>query len=84
MELQAPIPFPFAANAAEEHALEEIDVAIALVTGGVAARVRIAALEAGVADRVAGVAAARSWGAGLHFHLDRSPDCATFTVGPVA
>jgi hypothetical protein len=70
MELQAPIPFPPAGDAAEDQALSEVDV-------------RVAGLDAVVADRVAGVAAARSWSAGLHFHIDRSADCATFTVGPI-
>jgi hypothetical protein len=83
MELQEPIPFPPAGDAAEDQALSEVDVAIAMIVGRVANRVRVAGLDAVVADRVAGVAAARSWSAGLHFHIDRSADCATFTVGPI-
>jgi hypothetical protein len=82
MELQAPIPFPPAADAAEDAALTELDVAIALVTGGVARRIRIASVAIEIADRVSGIGAARAQAAGLRFIVERSGSCATFTVGP--
>ena len=82
MELQAPIPFPPAADAAEGSALNELDVAIALVLGGVATRVRVAGVVAELADRVAGIGAARAQAAGLRFAIDRSERSVTFTVGP--
>ena len=50
MEPLAPIPFPPAADAAEDVALNEVDVAIALVARGVAVRVRIAGLSAAIAE----------------------------------
>ena len=65
MEPLAPIPFPPAADAAEDVALNEVDVAIALVAHGVAVRVRIAGLSAAIAEAVAGIAAARAGSAGL-------------------
>ena len=58
MEPLAPIPFPPAADAAEDVALDEVDVAIALVAHGAAVRVRIAGLSAAIAEAVAGIAAA--------------------------
>ena len=87
MELQGPIPFPpatDAANDAADHAvLTEVDVAIALVASGVATRVRVAALDLLVVDRLAGLAAARAGSSGLRFVVERSAGCGTFTVGPV-
>ena len=50
MEPLAPIPFPAAADVAEDIALNEVDVAIALVSAGAAVRVRVAGIEAGIAD----------------------------------
>jgi len=88
MELHAPIPLPHAVEAAEDavdHAvLTEIDVAIALVAGGVATRVRVASLELAAAERLAGVGAARAGSSGLRFVMERSAACATFTIGPAA
>ena len=83
--MELPIPFPHAldtAHEADEAALTEIDVAIALVAGGVATRVRVASVSLETAERVAGVGAARAGSAGLRFALERSGACATFTVGP--
>ena len=82
MELPAPIPFPPAADAAENAALTELEVAIAMVEGGAALRVRIAAIATPVADRVAGLGAARAGAAGLAFRIERSGPFATLTVGP--
>ena len=82
MEPLAPIPFPRAVDAEEDAALNEVDVAIALVSAGAAVRVRIASLRPPIADRVAGVAAARTSGAHVAFSLERSDDATTFTVGP--
>jgi hypothetical protein len=88
MELQAPIPFPPAADAASEAAdhavLTEVDVAIALVASRIATRVRVASLDLVVAERLAGLAAARAGSSGLRFVVERSADRATFTVGPIA
>jgi hypothetical protein len=82
MEMQAPIPFPAAADAAEDAALNEVDVAIALVARGAAVRVRIASIDPAVADAAAGLAAARAGAVGLRFRIERSPTATTFTVGP--
>jgi hypothetical protein len=82
MEPLAPIPFPPAADASEDVALNEVDVAIALVTAGAAVRVRVAGIGTAIADAIAGVAAARAGAAGLRFVVERSPSGATFTVGP--
>jgi hypothetical protein len=82
MEPLAPIPFPPATDAAEDAALNEVDVAIALVAYGAAVRVRIAGLTAATAEAVAGIAAARAGTMGLRFVVERSPHGATFTVGP--
>jgi hypothetical protein len=82
MEPLAPIPFPAAADVAEEAALNEVDIAIALVVSGTAVRVRVAGLGSALADAVAGIAAARAGAAGLRFVVERSPGSATFTVGP--
>ena len=82
MEPLAPIPFPLAADAAEDSALNEVDVAVAMVSAGAAVRVRIAGLLGSTADAIAGVAAARASTAGLRFVVDRSPHAVTVTVGP--
>lgn len=84
MEVHAPIPFPRVADAADEAVLTEIDVAIALVVGGVATRVRVASIELGAAERLAGVATARAQASGLRFVMERSAWAATFTIGPSA
>jgi hypothetical protein len=87
MELQVPIPFPPAADAANDAAdqsvLTEVDVAIALVASGIATRVRVAGLDLPVVERLAGLAAARAGSSGLRFVLERSAECGTFTFGPV-
>ena len=83
MELHAPIPFPPASSSAEDAALTEIDVAIALVVGGSASRVRVAGIAARVTDAIAGVGAARAGAAGVRF-VERSPYGTTFTIGPRA
>ena len=82
MEPLAPIPFPPAADAAEDAALNEVDVAIAMVSRGAAVRVRIAGMSTGIADAIAGVAAARAGSVGLRFVVERSQGATTFTVGP--
>ena len=82
MELEAPIPFPPAADAAADAALTEVDVAIAMVASRAATRVRVAGLDGPVGDLVAGSAAARAGAAGLRFRVDRSNGRATLTVGP--
>jgi hypothetical protein len=88
MELHAPIPFPHAVepteDAADQAVLTELDVAIALVASGIATRVRVASLNLEAAERLAGVGAAHAGSAGLRFVIERSKDCATFTIGPVA
>jgi hypothetical protein len=84
MELDAPIPFPAAADAADETTLTEIEVAIRMVEAGVATRVRVAGVSAAVADRVAGIGAARAGAAGLRFVVERSTLSSTVTVGPRA
>jgi hypothetical protein len=56
MEALAPIPFPPAADAADDAALNEVDVAIALVSAGAAVRVRVAGIAAPMADRLREVA----------------------------
>ena len=84
MELHAPIPFPGAIGTADEAVLTEIDVAIALVVGGVATRVRVASVELAAAERVAGIGAARAGSSGLRFVMEGSGECATFTIGPAA
>ena len=60
MEPLAPIPFPAAADAAEDVALNEVDVAIALVSAGAAVRVRVAGIEAAIANAIAETATART------------------------
>jgi hypothetical protein len=82
MEPLAPIPLPAAANAAEDAALNEVDTAIVLVSEGVANRVRIASIAEPIADRVIGVAAARTSEARVRFHVDRGDGVVTFNVGP--
>jgi hypothetical protein len=82
MELRAPIPFPPAADAAEDTALTELEVAIALVSGGAALRVRIAGIASDIADRISGTGAVLAQDAGLQFVVERSGTSATFTVGP--
>jgi alkanesulfonate monooxygenase SsuD/methylene tetrahydromethanopterin reductase-like flavin-dependent oxidoreductase (luciferase family) len=82
MEPLAPIRLPAAVEIEEDIALNEVDVAIALVAAGAAVRVRIAGLREPVADQLAGLAAARTAAAHIAFHVDRSPDAVTFTVGP--
>ena len=82
MELQAPIPFPHAADLADDVVLNEIDVAISLVASGVASRVRVASVDLETAERLAGVGAARAGTSGLRFVMERSVTCATFTIGP--
>jgi carbon monoxide dehydrogenase subunit G len=82
MELPAPIPFPQAVDTADETVLTEIDVAIALVASGVATRVRVASVSLQTAERVAGTGAAHAGSANVRFVLERSAECATFTVGP--
>jgi hypothetical protein len=82
MELQAPIPFPHAVDTADDAVLTELDVAIALVACGVATRVRVASVNLQTAERVAGSGAAHAGSAGVRFVLERSDECATFTVGP--
>jgi hypothetical protein len=82
MEPLAPIPFPPAADAAEDVTLNEVDVAIALVSAGAAVRVRVAGIRTAIAENVAGVAAARAGAAGVRFVIERSSSAATFTLGP--
>lgn len=82
MELHAPIPFPPAVDAADDAALAEIDVAIALVASGIARRVRVANLLDGIAEHVAGVGAARAGAAGVRFVVERSSLSRTLTIGP--
>ena len=82
MEPLAPIPFPAAAEAAEDIALNEVDVAIALVSAGAAVRVRVAGIEAAIADAIAETAAARTRAARVALTVEPSPDATTFTVGP--
>jgi hypothetical protein len=82
MELQSPIPLPPVADAAEDAALTEIEVAIELVDSGVASRVRVAGIAPAVAERVAGIGASWASAAGLLFRIERSSTSATFTVGP--
>jgi hypothetical protein len=82
MEPLAPIPFPPAADAAEDAALNEVDVAIAMVRAGAAVRVRIAGIQTPIGDAVAGIAAARAGTVGVRFVVERSADAVTFTVGP--
>ena len=82
MELHAPIPFPPAVDVADEAALAEIDVAVALVASGVARRVRIANVAEVTADHIAGVGAARAGTAGVRFVVERSSLSRTLTVGP--
>jgi hypothetical protein len=86
MELHAPIPFPPAVvarhDATDEIALAEIDVAIALVAGGVANRVRVANVADAIADDLAGIAAARAGAAGVRFVMERSSRSRTLTIGP--
>jgi hypothetical protein len=82
MESVAPIRFPLATNAAEDVALNEVDVAIAMVRAGAAVRVRLAGIGIAIAEDVAGIAAARAAEAGVRFAVERSPGAATFTVGP--
>jgi len=82
MESLAPIPFPPATDAAEDAALNEVDVAIALVARGAAVRVRVAGIAAPIADQLTDVAAARSSAARVRFQAESGPDAVTFTVGP--
>lgn len=82
MELHAPIPFPPAVDAADDAALAEIDVAIALVAGRVASRVRVANLPDDTAEHVAGIGAARAGTAGVRFVVERSSLSRTLTIGP--
>ena len=82
MDALAPITFPPAADAAEDAALNEIDVAIALVSAGAAVRVRVAGIAAVMADRLEEVAAARSSAARVRFQAEHGPEAVTFTVGP--
>jgi hypothetical protein len=82
MELQSPIPFPPAVDAAEDAAITEIEVAIELVDSGVASRVRVAGITPAIADRVAAIGASRAGAAGLLFRIERSSSSATITVGP--
>ena len=64
-----------------DRALLEIDAAIALVSGGVAVRVRICCL--GDADTVALQGAARAQAVGLAFRLQReASEALTVIVGP--
>jgi carbon monoxide dehydrogenase subunit G len=82
MELHAPIPFPPAVDAADDAALAEIDVAIALVASGVANRVRVSNIPDDTAEHVAGVGAARAGTAGVRFVVERSSLSRTLTIGP--
>lgn len=82
MEPLAPIPFPAAAEVAEDIALNEVDVAIALVSAGAAVRVRVAGIEAAIADAIAETAAAQTRAARVALTVEPSPDATTFTVGP--
>jgi carbon monoxide dehydrogenase subunit G len=82
MELHAPIPFPPAVDAADDAALAEIDVAIALVASGIASRVRVANLLDDTAEHVAGIGAARAGTAGVRFVVERSSMSRTLTIGP--
>jgi hypothetical protein len=82
MEVHAPIPFPPAVDAADDAALAEIDVAIALVGNGIASRVRVANLADDTAEHVAGIGAARAGAAGVRFVMERSSLSRTLTIGP--
>ena len=82
MEPLAPIPFPAAADVAEDIALNEVDVAIALVSAGAAVRVRVAGIEAPIADAIAETATARTRDAHVALTVEPSPEATTFTVGP--
>jgi hypothetical protein len=82
MEPLAPIPFPPAADAAEDVALNEVEVAIAMVRAGAAVRVRVAGIATSIAEAVAGIAAAHAGMAGVRFAVERSAGAVTFTVGP--
>ena len=73
MEPLAPIPFPAAADVAED---------IALVSAGAAVRVRVAGIEAGIADAIAEAATARTRAARVALTVEPSPEATTFTVGP--
>jgi hypothetical protein len=84
MEPLVPIPFPAAAEAAQDIALNEVDVAIAMVSRGAAVRVRVAGMQTSIADEIAGVAAAHAGQARIRFVVERSPSGTTFTVGPRA
>jgi len=82
MELHAPIRIPPAVDAADDAALAEIDVAIALVASGVASRVRVANIPDDTAEHVAGFGAARAGTAGVRFVVERSSLSRTLTIGP--
>jgi hypothetical protein len=82
MEPLAPIPIPAAADAAADAALTEVEIAVALVAGGSAVRVRVAGMTPDIGDAIAGLAAARAGAAGVAFRLERSGSGVTFTVGP--
>ena len=68
-----------------DRALTEIDIAIALVLGGAARRIRICGLPA--VEHAAATGLARAQAAGLAFELQRDPlagGAASLVIGPAA
>ena len=76
------LPFPGAAPEDVDADLAEIDAAVALVSLGLATRVRLVGLAH--ADAVAGAGLAHAQASHVAFALDRSPSgTATITLGPL-
>ena len=60
--------------------LSEVDIAVALVTGRIATRVRLVGLIE--PDQVAPIALARAQAAELEFEVDRTPTSTVLIIGP--
>jgi hypothetical protein len=80
MESRSPILFPGVPDDPAGHDLAEIDAAIALVSAGLARRVRLVSL--GEPAAVAATGLARAQEAGIGFRLDRTGAAVAVTIGP--
>ena len=86
MDHVEPIPFPHASDPTDddlEGALAEVDAAIALVSRGAAARVRLVGFA--LAEAVAGLGAAHAQLAAVGFQVDRPTveGSMALTIGPI-
>jgi hypothetical protein len=78
MDLAGVVVLPRTVDALETD-LREVEVAIALVTGGAAVRIRLVGMSD--IDTIAPTALARAQAAGVEFRIDRG-STATLTIGP--